>query len=728
MGFYDSTIHLITAILRLRGIPQKRLAMLYGNLATAQAKKHLYLQAKAHANTSLEIIRKLKPQEINNDIREKKYQSLWNLAEIQSLSGDDSTAAIIMDQALQCAFLRYDSSFKDREAGKILIARGRISERMGKLQEALSYYHKALSSVTNVDTNRTDQLPAKESLYTENTIMEALDAKAGLLQKLYRQTNDTRTLELAISCYDLSFEVEGKLMQGFGYDESLARQAHESRQRSEKAIAACYRLFTLTTQHGWIEKAFLFAEKSKAVVLLESIRKNIAANNAAKNDTLLQQMQILQQEVVYFEKKLYENADTAEIKKLTQQKYNAENELLQARTALMNSKSGYREALLKPDSFSITALKDKLPANSIIAEFFEGKDNTWCFIVAKDSSDKFLQYDAGLNSLTDTLLGFFSNASSISNEPARFQQIAYNVYSALKWQQIDKGWKQVIIIPDGRFSLLPFDALITQSTAALNLQQAAYLIHKYEPAYAYSAAILLKQIEQPASSYTTLTAFAPLFANSERNQQPLQSTKQEIASIRFYKEGKDFIGSNASLSNFRKALTAGGILHIATHAYSDTSASRIPRIEFIDSSLLLTELYVQQTSASLVVLSACETGIGLIDKSEGPISLARGFYYAGAGNVITSYWSVDDESTAQLFAGFYRNINKNSYSHALHSAKLDYLKNASAVTASPYYWAGFVHIGQLQKQDGATNKWWWLLLIPCFIIAGFIYKKSAKQR
>jgi CHAT domain-containing protein len=125
------------------------------------------------------------------------------------------------------------------------------------------------------------------------------------------------------------------------------------------------------------------------------------------------------------------------------------------------------------------------------------------------------------------------------------------------------------------------------------------------------------------------------------------------------------------------------------------------------------------------VLSACETGIGKIDKSEGAMSLARAFYYAGAKNIITSLWSVDDKSTATLFGRFYAGVNKNNYSQALYTAKLNYIKNSSASDASPYYWAGFIHIGN-QKHPAKRNHITWIITILSGILLSYFFFRQKK--
>ncbi len=101
-----------------------------------------------------------------------------------------------------------------------------------------------------------------------------------------------------------------------------------------------------------------------------------------------------------------------------------------------------------------------------------------------------------------------------------------------------------------------------------------------------------------------------------------------------------------------------------------------------------------QLKANLAVLSACNTGSGKLSRGEGIMSLARGFMYAGCPSVITSLWSVDDKSTAVIMKHFYEGLSKGlSKDDALRASKLSYLKNADEIKSNPFYWAGFVLIG-----------------------------------
>jgi CHAT domain-containing protein len=142
------------------------------------------------------------------------------------------------------------------------------------------------------------------------------------------------------------------------------------------------------------------------------------------------------------------------------------------------------------------------------------------------------------------------------------------------------------------------------------------------------------------------------------------------------------------------------LVNFATHGIVDESSPELSRIYLQnespseDGSLFAGEIYNLQFNADLVALSACETGLGKISKGEGVIGLSRALVYAGARNIVVSFWSVADESTAQLMTDFYRRMLKykdNTYSQDLRQAKLNLM--TSEKYQSPFYWAPFVLIG-----------------------------------
>ena len=193
-------------------------------------------------------------------------------------------------------------------------------------------------------------------------------------------------------------------------------------------------------------------------------------------------------------------------------------------------------------------------------------------------------------------------------------------------------------------------------------------------------------------------------------------------------KGQYFENSNATFKNFTQNASNYNILHLSTHASSgdtETPAS----IKFYDQEILYSELYSLKINPDLVVLSACETGIGKLYKSEGAMSIARGFQFAGAQNLLFSLWKVNDYTTALFMNKFYQNIHQGkSYLEANHQSKLDFLadKTISNAKKSPYYWSAFVYYGTLDSETESPNYIFYgigLLLL----IALFLYFKTRRK-
>lgn len=163
----------------------------------------------------------------------------------------------------------------------------------------------------------------------------------------------------------------------------------------------------------------------------------------------------------------------------------------------------------------------------------------------------------------------------------------------------------------------------------------------------------------------------------------------------------DFAANRAAL--FKPELSQYRIIHIATHGLLDTERPELSALVFSlvdekgqpqDGFLRAHEVYNLNLPAELVVLSACETGLGKQVRGEGLVGLTRGFMYAGAPRVVVSLWAVSDRGTSELMARFYRNLlNKGQRpAEALRAAQLELWR--SGRWQAPYYWAPFVLQGE----------------------------------
>jgi CHAT domain-containing protein len=166
-------------------------------------------------------------------------------------------------------------------------------------------------------------------------------------------------------------------------------------------------------------------------------------------------------------------------------------------------------------------------------------------------------------------------------------------------------------------------------------------------------------------------------------------------------EALDFQASRATATS--PDLAQYRIVHFATHGLLD---SRHPELSGLVLSMVdeqgrqqngfleLQDIYNLNLAADLVVLSACETGLGKEVDGEGLVGLTRGFMYAGASRVMASLWRVDDEATAQLMRKFYEGLFQQGESPAQALRKAQLWMRGQRQWKQPYYWAGFVLQGE----------------------------------
>jgi len=151
------------------------------------------------------------------------------------------------------------------------------------------------------------------------------------------------------------------------------------------------------------------------------------------------------------------------------------------------------------------------------------------------------------------------------------------------------------------------------------------------------------------------------------------------------------------------ALSQYRYLHFATHGLLDSERPGLSALVFsmVDAEgkpqngfLRANDIYNLKLPAELVVLSACQTGLGKDIKGEGLVGLTRGFMYAGAARVVVSLWNVNDKATADLMAKFYEKMLKQGQrpAAALHAAQVEMWK--TKLWQSPYYWAAFTMQGE----------------------------------
>jgi CHAT domain-containing protein len=218
-----------------------------------------------------------------------------------------------------------------------------------------------------------------------------------------------------------------------------------------------------------------------------------------------------------------------------------------------------------------------------------------------------------------------------------------------------------------------------------------------------------------------LLAFAPFFEEDttslalrlqredaiRQGLSPLPYSGEEVlrAKKRYGGSSDMWIGKAGTKEAFLQSASKYKIIHLATHGKADFQEGNFSFLAFSSSDdhaengfLSVAELYNLPINADLVVLSACETGIGEQQRGEGVLSLARAFAYAGAKSIVASLWSVNDQSTMQIMDYFYGELKAGKTKNlALAQAKRNYLQQNPGRASHPFFWAGFVGLGDMSR-------------------------------
>lgn len=311
---------------------------------------------------------------------------------------------------------------------------------------------------------------------------------------------------------------------------------------------------------------------------------------------------------------------------------------------------------------------------------------------------------------------------------------------------------QLLISPDGALNLIPFEALTDE--------QNRYLVENYSFAYMSSGRDLLRMQVSRKSKSKSLVIANPSFGEpldgqmakvnttrkssrrsitATRNMSdtyfaPLGGTLQEARSIKTLFPEAEFLTGAQATENALKQTLAPLILHIATHGFFledaeidsgnnlPSSTRKVGATARIENPLLRSGLALagaNQRSGTgddgiltaleasglnlwgtkLVVLSACDTGIGEVKNGEGVYGLRRAFVVAGAESLVMSLWSVSDFVTRELMTDYYKNLKQGmGRGAALRQVQLEMLKRKGR--EHPFYWAGFIQSGEWANLDG----------------------------
>lgn len=581
---------------------------------------------------------------------------------------------------------------------------GLIKQTDQAYDSALYFFQEALiANAPGFNDHAIVTNPLRQDAFNQKVLLYTFRLKADALEaRHYGKTLSMQDLRLALQvlhrCDTLLDEIRNhstneadKLELG-----NAATDVYESGVRVTAALSEMS-----IKPRPYREEAFYFAEKSKSAVLQQSIADAEAKSFAGIPSDLLNEEKQLKAELALLNQQLSQVNTQQEGNRLREQLFRANETYRQFTQKLEKDFPDYFNLKFNTTAPSVAALQHILAEDVSLVSYFvsERDQQLYTFVLSKDN---FKMIHSKLPDDFDRLVKGFNNSLYYSVFPS--YQEASDRLSPILLRGLTKSTKKAIIIPSGRLSTLPFEALPVNKLTSANWSTADYLIKHTAISYEFSAGLLLQK-KKIAEANRTNSIFlcAPLTFNGRDNLSDLPGTLDELRQIStlFGNQAKVIQGTAANESAVKSDdLRNYRFIHFATHGIVDEVSPELSKIYLQsgnqeDGNLFSGEIFNLQLQADLAVLSACQTGLGKFSKGEGVIGLSRALVYAGANSLVVSYWSVADQSTSQLMTSFYEEIMKSStvgFATSLQRAKLAMINQPAL--AAPYYWAPFVLIGK----------------------------------
>jgi len=288
-----------------------------------------------------------------------------------------------------------------------------------------------------------------------------------------------------------------------------------------------------------------------------------------------------------------------------------------------------------------------------------------------------LNLDAAPHSTAERLPALTANAQALLHR--LYQGLVAPLDATLR------AYGRWIVVPYGPLHYLPFQALFDGTH---------YLVERHEISYLPGASLLRYCLEPRHGA-----AGAATFGHSFGGQLP--NTVHEAAAIHAIFGGDLYIEEEATPARFRELAGQRQVLHLATHGNFRPDNPLFSGLALADGWLTTLDIFNLRLNASLVTLSACQTGRSTVGGGDELLGLMRALLYAGAASLVLTLWTVEDRSTASLMQRFYQGLAEGQRKgSALRQAQLAFIQSDRAGSdaqdrayAHPYFWAPFFLVG-----------------------------------
>lgn len=673
--------------------------------------------------------------------------------------GDFDQAHELLHQAAR--FLKDVMGASNRDYGLALFNWGSNYLEQGNTKEALKVLQQAVA-VFSPEVDSSDYLrnPDLVQLAHDPFLLNTIYLKARALHMVYSQTGSEKHLQAASQTYQLSIALLTEMRNAYSSDEN---RLHITRLTSEilsNAMDCAYEHFNHTPDYHQLQNAFTISEMGKAIVLLGML-----------HDLKTKQISQLPEEIQTAENGIkhrmhtlegfirnergINNPDPDKLNKWQTELIHLKNRQDSLMQAIHQRFPDYQAMKFDLPSTSLAQLQSSLASDEAVLSYTLTENDLYVFAIMPDTA-YFFRKKTGMRffQLLETMRRQLSGQMLASYSIHDYQQYlttANELYGYLI-EPVSQhlGNRKLIVVPDKQLAYLPFEVLLTNKTASATIDFVSlpYLFQHHAVRYAYS--VTLDQYlhnRKPENTNNKMLALAPEYTaivdenNNDTIDQlmPLPWAVEEVEHLEQRYQTDVYVGEMVNKQLFNQKAPHYHVLHLAMHATIDDENPMFSKLYFSSAEdmkrnkvLETHELYAMHLPAAFAFLGACNSGDGPIQQGEGVMSFARGFFYAGVQSLVMALWEVDDLTASQLVISFYDLASK-AYplDEALQSAKQSYLATADNLKAHPYYWAGYIQLGDNEPIRLQTyNPYWriaFMIIGLLMLLAGLVYVLKRKK-
>lgn len=609
-----------------------------------------------------------------------------------------------------------------RGLGSTLNNIGVVSAKQGNFEEALEFYDRALVLRQEIGDRAKEALSRYRIAIARRSDGDR-DAALGEIEAAIAIVEDLRT---NVASQELRTAFFASKQEYYEFYIDLLMELHG-----------------LRPDGGYDARALQASERAKARSLLDLLAEMGGEVTSGVDPQLLERKQRLQQQLAAAEERrieLLSNPHTAEQKAAIADEIDRLLNEYRGVLAEIRAGSPRYAALTQPEPLSLAEIQQQvLDEQSLLLAYSLGERRSFVWAVTSDSLET---YELPGRQTLEAATKKFRDSFILSNLRIRrtlAETAAAELGKLLLGPVADHPDKtRLLVAPDGALQYIPFVAL-SQTSEGEEYRPAIVDREVVTLPSASTLALLRREVagRKPAEKTVAVLADpvfsryderlrdngaiapAPLPPDLERSAREsgvlfdrlphTQTEAEQILALVPPGEATQEFGFSATRDvATSEQLSRYRILHFATHGILNSQNPELsglvlslldPDGQPLNGFLRLHDIFNLNLPADLVVLSACETGLGREVRGEGLVGLTRGFMYAGAARVVVSLWAVDDRATAELMGTFYRKMleGDRSPSEALRQAQIEIWRQSR--WHSPYYWAGFTVQGEWQMEN-----------------------------